>query len=73
MAVTIRVFHRWTVRAEGGRWTMLVGPSEVAVALNQLRGLDLNPDVDSQCVNEARRLYPQLEVLPSWDGPLRIH
>jgi hypothetical protein len=34
MALTIRIFGRWTARADHGVWSVLEGPPEVAIALN---------------------------------------
>ena len=36
VAVTIRIFGRWTARADDGVWYVLVGPPEVATVLNAI-------------------------------------
>jgi hypothetical protein len=65
VALTIRIFGRWTARVEEGVWCVLEGPPEVAVMLNAIA--DDPPagvHVDEQRVREARVMYPDLRVLP---------
>jgi len=64
MALTIRIFGRWTARSEDGEWMVVVGPRDIAVALNALRGEPMSRlDVDAQRLREARELYSDLEVV----------
>jgi hypothetical protein len=65
VALTIRIFERWTARVEEGVWCVLEGPPEVAVVLNAIA--DAPPagvHVDEQRLFEARIMYPGLRVLP---------
>jgi hypothetical protein len=65
VAVTIRIFGRWTARTEEGVWCVLEGPPDIAVVLNAIA--DAPPagvHVDEQRLREARALYPDLRVLP---------
>ena len=64
MAFTIRVFGRWTARADDGVWSVLEGPPEIATVLNAVA--DSPPavvHVDEQRLREARVLHPDLRVI----------
>ena len=64
VAVTIRIFDKWTARADEGVWCVLVGPPEVATVLNAIA--DPPPPgvrLDEQRLREARALYPELVVV----------
>jgi hypothetical protein len=65
VALTIRIFGRWTARLEEGVWCVLEGPPEIVVVLNAIA--DDPPagvHVDEQRLREARITYPDLRVLP---------
>jgi hypothetical protein len=69
VALTIRIFGRWTARAEDGVWCVFQGPPEVALVLNAIA--DPPPagvHVDEQRLREARALYPDLQVFKSREG-----
>jgi hypothetical protein len=69
VALTIRIFGRWTVRAEDGIWRVFEGPPEVGLVLNAIA--DAPPagvHVDEQRLREARVLYPDLQVLKRPDA-----
>jgi hypothetical protein len=69
VALTIRIFGRWTARAEDGVWCVFEGPPEVALVLNAIADAPLpGVHVDEQRLREARVLYPDLEVFGSRDG-----
>ena len=66
MALTIRIYERWTAQVDDGVWCVLEGPADIAVALNAIA--DAAPagvHVDEQRLREARVIYPDLRVLPS--------
>lgn len=66
MAITIRIFGRWTARADNGVWCVLEGPRDVAYALNAIaEDPPASLSVDEHRLCEARRLYGDLEELPS--------
>lgn len=74
MALTIRIFGRWTARVDEGVWCVLEGPPEVAVVLNAIA--DPPPagvQVDEQRLREARVMYPDLRVLPATPAGRMIH
>ena len=65
MALTIRIFGRWTARVEEGVWCVLEGPSEVALVLTAIA--DKPPagvHVDEQRLTERESCIPDLRVLP---------
>lgn len=57
MALTIRIFRKWTARADEGVWCVLDGPPGVAAVLNAIAdALPAGVHVDAQRLQEARAL-----------------
>lgn len=76
MAVVIRIFGQWTIgTGDDGVWSAITAPNDVAVALNAMRETARVPGmtVDQQRLEEARVLYPGLEVVTVGREAAGIH